>query len=171
MLHQFDDEQLLECLRRVQLIPAEEAQGVPTSPFANLDHVVAEGGANLSQGQRQLLCLARAILHRSRLVLFDEASSSIDYHTDELITHTIQDAFSDSTVITIAHRLRTIIDYDHVLFLEGGRVVEFGEPAALLDDSESRFYKLGQSAGRAEFAHLQRAARAARERRAAQSKA
>lgn len=126
---------------------------------------IAENGANLSQGQRQLLCLARALLRKSRVVLFDEASSSIDYTTDLQITEVIQEAFRDSTVITIAHRLRSVIAYDRVLYLEDGQVAEWGEPAELLRDPKSKFYTLCQHAGAPEFQALVQAAEDAALRR------
>ncbi|KAI3626724.1 hypothetical protein CBS14141_000725 [Malassezia furfur] len=156
---EFDDAQLLEAMRRVTLVTSD------SSAFADLDFRIAEGGTNLSQGQRQLLCLARATLRRSHVVVFDEASSSIDYDTDVRITQVIQDAFCFSTVLTIAHRLRSVIAYDQLLFLDHGRVAEIGEPHALLQNTASRFYQLCQSAGPAEFAHLVDAARRAHEQR------
>ncbi|WFC94747.1 hypothetical protein MBRA1_001381 [Malassezia brasiliensis] len=156
---EFDDPQLLEALRRVALVTSDN------STFADLDFRIAEGGSNLSQGQRQLLCLARATLRRSHVVVFDEASSSIDYDTDVRITQVIQDTFRFSTVLTIAHRLRSVIAYDQLLFLDHGHVAEMGEPHALLQNPASRFYRLCQSAGAAEFAHLADAARRAHEQR------
>lgn len=160
VLGEFTDEQLLEALRTVHLVDG------PSSQFANLDFSIAESGTNLSQGQRQLLCLARAILRRSRVVLFDEASSSIDYDTDMRITEVIHEAFCDSSVLTIAHRLRSVIAYDQVLFLDRGSAVEIGEPHVLLQNKQSRFFQLCQSAGPAELAYLLDAAGAARKKRA-----
>lgn len=157
VMSEYTDEQLLESLKRVQLI-------TPGSPdFTDLSMPIAENGANLSQGQRQLLCLARAILRQATVVLFDEASSSIDYTTDMVVTQVIQEAFRQSTVLTIAHRLRSVIAYDKVLVLEQGRVAEFGEPSKLLNDSSSRFYKLCQHAGPTELKLLQEMARMATE--------
>ncbi|WFD43523.1 hypothetical protein MPSI1_002185 [Malassezia psittaci] len=156
---EFSDEQLLDSLRRVSLIENEK------SCFNDLSFTIAEGGENLSQGQRQLLCLARAILRRSRVVLFDEASSSIDLETDLRITEVVQEAFGSSTVLTIAHRLRTVITYDQVLFMDKGKVAEIGNPHTLLQDPQSEFYKLCQSAGKAEFSFLSEAAREAHEKR------
>ncbi|WFD28377.1 hypothetical protein MNAN1_003387 [Malassezia nana] len=156
---EFDDAQLLESLRSVHLITDESAA------LADLSMPIAENGANLSQGQRQLLCLARALLRKSRVVLLDEASSSIDYTTDLHITEVLQDAFRDSTVLTIAHRLRTVIGYDCVLYLEHGQVVESGEPAELLRDSQSKFSTLCRQAGTEEWSALVEAAEAAAKRR------
>ncbi|POS85266.1 hypothetical protein EPUL_004100, partial [Erysiphe pulchra] len=100
--------------------------------FLNLSSLVSESGSNLSQGQRQLLCLARAILKNPKVLLMDEATASIDYSTDSKIQKTIREL--KSTTITIAHRLQTIVDYDKVLVLDHGRVVEFGHPWVLLQE-------------------------------------
>jgi ABC-type multidrug transport system fused ATPase/permease subunit len=110
----------------------------PNSPlenkniFRNLSSPVAESGTNLSQGQRQLLCLARAMLKNPKVLLMDEATASIDYATDAKIQETIREI--KNTTITIAHRLQTIIDYDKVLVLDKGEVVEFGDPWHLISD-------------------------------------
>lgn len=99
--------------------------------FLNLSSPIAESGTNLSQGQRQLLCLARALLTKPAVLLMDEATASIDHATDAKIQETIRQL--KNTTITIAHRLKTIVDYDKVLVLERGEVVEFGSPDALLE--------------------------------------
>lgn len=97
-----------------------------------LDAAVQEGGSNLSVGQRQLLCLARALLKNNRILVLDEATANVDQETDAQIQKTIKGKFSDCTVITVAHRLNTIIDMDKVLVMDAGRVVEFDEPYILL---------------------------------------
>ncbi|WFD08241.1 hypothetical protein MVES1_003613 [Malassezia vespertilionis] len=125
IVYEYTDEQLLCCLETVHLVDG------PASPFANLNMPIAESGSNLSHGQRQLLCLARAILRGATVMLFDEASSSMDNETDTKITELISDSFAQSTVITIAHRLATVIAYDRVLFLENGRIVELDEPVSV----------------------------------------
>lgn len=99
--------------------------------FTNLSSSVAESGSNLSQGQRQLLCLARALLKSPRVLLMDEATASIDYATDGKIQETLREV-KESTIITIAHRLQTIIDYDKVLVLDKGQVVEYDSPWELM---------------------------------------
>ena len=99
--------------------------------FTNLSSPVAESGSNLSQGQRQLLCLARALLKAPRVLLMDEATASIDYATDVKIQETLREV-KESTIITIAHRLQTIIDYDKVLVLDKGEVIEYDSPFELI---------------------------------------
>jgi len=102
--------------------------------------------------------MARAILKRSKVLVMDEATASVDYATDELIGKTIRQEFADSTILTIAHRLRTVIDYDRVLLLENGRIVEFDKPAVLLRDPSTKFYALCKATGKEEFATLKRMA-------------
>ncbi|KAI9354057.1 hypothetical protein DFJ73DRAFT_827739 [Zopfochytrium polystomum] len=100
-----------------------------------LESPVAENGSNWSVGERQLICLARAILRNSKLIVMDEATSAVDMRTDALVQRAIRSEtglFATSTVLTIAHRLQTIIDFDYVLVLDAGRVVEFGTPHELL---------------------------------------
>lgn len=122
------------------LIQATAAPPSPTSAaaafenkniFRNLSSPVAESGSNLSQGQRQLLCLARALLKAPKVLLMDEATASIDYTTDSKIQETIREI--KNTTITIAHRLQTIIDYDKVLVLDKGEVIEYGDPFDLVN--------------------------------------
>lgn len=107
-----------------------------------LDSDVAEDGGNWSQGQRQLLCLARAALRRRRIALLDEATSSTDTATDSAMQAAIRAAFRDATVLTIAHRMHTVADSDRVLVLDRGRVAEFDAPAALLARPESAYRAL-----------------------------
>ena len=97
-----------------------------------LDAVLGEGGSNLSSGQRQLLCMARALLRKARVLVLDEATSNVDTGSDALIQETVRAAFADCTVLTIAHRLHSILDSDRVLVLEDGRVKEFDTPEKLL---------------------------------------
>jgi ATP-binding cassette subfamily C (CFTR/MRP) protein 1 len=109
---------------------------------AGLSHQVSEGGDNLSVGQKQLICLARALLRKSKIIVLDEATAAVDIETDQLIQTTIRKEFKDCTIITIAHRLNTILDYDRVLVMDRGQVAEFDSPQALLKKSKSLFYEM-----------------------------
>ncbi|GIY00679.1 multidrug resistance-associated protein 1 [Caerostris extrusa] len=112
-----------------------------------LEHDIEEGGSNLSAGQRQLVCLARALLKNSKILVLDEATASVDMDTDQLIQNTIRTAFADRTVITIAHRINTVLDYDKIVVLESGHIVEVGNPTNLLENENSRFYLMNKEAG------------------------
>lgn len=119
---EFDDEAIYTALHRVHLLnDTLESENI----FRDLDTIVSEGGNNFSQGQRQLLCLARALLKRSKIVLMDEATASVDFETDRAIQKTIMQEFADSTILCIAHRLNTVIEYDRILVLDHGEIVEF----------------------------------------------
>nr|DBA34431.1 TPA: hypothetical protein GDO54_001990 [Pyxicephalus adspersus] len=111
-----------------------------------LYHDISEGGENLSVGQRQLICLARALLRKTKILVLDEATASIDMETDNLVQSTIRKAFVDCTVLTIAHRLHTVMDSERVLVLEAGRVVEFDEPQRLIQ-KKGVFSKMVAEAG------------------------
>ncbi|KAF5314753.1 hypothetical protein D9611_007066 [Ephemerocybe angulata] len=156
---EYDDAEIYEALRRVHLIPSEsepeETPGtVNANVFRDLDFNVSEGGDNFSTGEKQLLCMARAILKRSKVLVMDEATASVDYATDELIGKTIRHEFAKSTILTIAHRLRTVIDYDRIMLLDQGRIIEFEKPQTLLSDPSSQFYSLCKATGKEEFANL-----------------
>lgn len=97
-----------------------------------LDYEISEGGRNFSVGQRQLVCLARAILRSPKVLLVDEATANVDRQTDELIQATIRRKFGSSTIVTIAHRLETVMDYDRIMVLDAGRIVEFDSVENLL---------------------------------------
>ncbi|XP_060074035.1 multidrug resistance-associated protein 1-like [Ylistrum balloti] len=111
-----------------------------------LHYECGEGGMNLSVGQRQLLCLGRALLHKNKILILDEATAAVDMETDELIQQTIQTEFSDCTVLTIAHRLNTIMEYDRVMVLDKGLITEFQTPRVLLQDKTSVFYGMAKDA-------------------------
>ncbi|XP_033956822.1 ATP-binding cassette sub-family C member 2 [Pseudochaenichthys georgianus] len=111
-----------------------------------LQHEVAEGGENLSVGQRQLLCLARALLRKSRILILDEATAAVDLETDDLIQTTIRQEFSHCTVLTIAHRLQSIMDSSRVMVLDAGKIVEFDSPSNLLE-KRGNFYAMVKDAG------------------------
>jgi ATP-binding cassette subfamily C (CFTR/MRP) protein 1 len=103
----------------------------------SLDDTVAENGGNYSVGQRQLLCIARALLARSRVIVMDEATAAVDVETDAAIQRTIRVEFASATCLTVAHRLNTILDADRILVLDHGAVAEFASPEELLADPKS----------------------------------
>ncbi len=112
-----------------------------------LEHTLTDGGDNLSAGQRQLVCLARALLRKSKILILDEATAACDIETDKLIQGTIREKFSHCTIITIAHRLHTVLDYDRIFVLDQGQLVEVGKPQVLLEKTDSIFYALAKEAG------------------------
>ncbi|CAH0714289.1 unnamed protein product, partial [Brenthis ino] len=114
---------------------------------AGLLHEISEGGENLSVGQRQLVCLARALLRKTPLLVLDEATAAVDLETDELIQKTIRTEFASCTVLTIAHRLNTIMDSTKVMVLDKGQLVEYAPPEQLLQDKNSIFYGMAKDAG------------------------
>jgi ABC-type multidrug transport system fused ATPase/permease subunit len=134
----YGDDEIWSILRRIHLADAIEA--LPKK----LDSELAEDGANFSLGQRQLMCVGRALLKRSKILLLDEASSSIDLETDYLLQKTLRTEFADCTTITIAHRLATIMDSDRVMVLDAGSVKEFDTPSVLLSNPNSLFFHLHQ---------------------------
>ncbi|GLV41553.1 uncharacterized protein CBL_06782 [Carabus blaptoides fortunei] len=114
----------------------------------SLDHGVNEGGSNFSAGQRQLVCLARAIIRNNKVLVLDEATANVDPQTDALIQTAIRNKFADCTVLTIAHRLNTVMDSDKVIVMDGGQVVEFGHPHILLQEPDGYFTKMLQQMGK-----------------------
>uniref|UniRef100_A0A674EZC4 Multidrug resistance-associated protein 4 n=1 Tax=Salmo trutta TaxID=8032 RepID=A0A674EZC4_SALTR len=152
--HQHTDEDLWNALQEVQLKSVVEE--LPNK----METVLAESGSNFSVGQRQLVCLARAVLRKNRILIIDEATANVDpryralISRDELIQKTIRDKFRECTVLTIAHRLNTIIDSDRILVLGAGMIQEFDEPYVLLQNHESALYRTVQQTGKAEAASL-----------------
>ncbi|KAI9004539.1 multi drug resistance-associated protein MRP [Hyaloraphidium curvatum] len=112
-----------------------------------LNAEVRENGENFSAGQRQMLSLARALLRRTKILILDEASANLDLDSDALVQATIKEAFAGSTIITIAHRLNTVLDYDRIVVLSNGQILEVGPPEKLLADRQSAFYALAKEAG------------------------
>ena len=137
---QYDDEKMWKVMEEANLRKAiDNIQG--------LDSIVSEGGSNLSVGQRQLLCLARALLKNNKILVMDEATANVDQETASIIQRTIKTRFCDCTVITVAHRLNTVIDMDKVLVMDKGRVVEFDEPHQLLQNPYGFFYAMVRQTG------------------------
>ena len=139
--HTKNDEDLLEALEAVNHTGCDRGLSV-------LNDRVDEGGSNYSVGERQLLCLARALVEEARLLVLDEASASLDAESDKRIQNMLRNRFQNTTMLTIAHRLDTILDYDQILVLENGSLAEFGKPQDLIADSNGIFTSLvGQSSG------------------------
>ncbi|KAF7283323.1 ATP-binding cassette sub-family C member 4-like [Rhynchophorus ferrugineus] len=153
------DDQLWKALERVEL----KQNGV------TLDTPVSEGGGNFSAGQRQLICLARAIVRNNKVLVMDEATANVDRQTDSLIQKTIREAFEQCTVITIAHRLNTIMDYDKTLVMDAGRAVEFASPHELLQNPNSYFAKMVAQTGPSMEGKLKQTAKEAYEKRLSRS--
>ncbi|PVD27664.1 hypothetical protein C0Q70_12831 [Pomacea canaliculata] len=140
-LEEYSDGQIWKALEKAHLKRfAEDLQ-------EKLSHQVGEKGERLSVGQRQLVCLARSLLRRTKILVLDEATAAVDMETDSLIQNTIREAFSSCTIITIAHRLNTIMDYDRILVLDEGLVKEYDSPHVLLADRMSIFYGMAKDAG------------------------
>ncbi|KAF9909339.1 hypothetical protein EC991_008724 [Linnemannia zychae] len=112
-----------------------------------LSYEVTQNGDNFSVGQRSLICLARALLRKTKILVLDEATAAVDVETDELIQRTIRTEFKDRTILTIAHRIKTVMDSDKILVLEKGRVEEYEAPTELLKRKDSLFYRLAEQAG------------------------
>lgn len=121
---------------------------------AGLESKMAEGGSNFSVGQRQLFCLARAIIRNNKILVLDEATANVDPHTDGLIQHTIRNKFKDCTVLTIAHRLHTIMDSDQVLVMDAGQAIEFDHPHVLLKNTRGVFHSLVEQTGKSTAKNL-----------------
>ncbi|CAF3686749.1 unnamed protein product [Rotaria sordida] len=147
--NEYSDAEIWRALEQVQL------KTLVTDGMSNgLHSIVSEGGSNLSVGQKQLVCLARAILKMSKILVIDEATANVDNVTDELIQRAIREKFKECTVLTIAHRLRTVIDSDRILVLGNGELLEFDSPKVLLSNSTSHFASLVEQTGVAEAEYL-----------------
>lgn len=137
----YQDQKLWSALTEANLAPA----------IRNMDKqlyaIVSEGGSNLSIGQRQLLCLARSLLRDNRILVMDEATANVDQETDAQIQSTIRTKFAGYTIITIAHRLHTIIDMDKILVMDDGCLVEYDRPFTLLTDKNGLFYSMVHETG------------------------
>ncbi|KAH3675902.1 hypothetical protein WICPIJ_009219 [Wickerhamomyces pijperi] len=138
------DAQLWDALRRSHLVKDPEA--IQKTDKFHLDSAVVENGENFSLGERQLIALARALVRQTRILILDEATSSVDYETDHLIQTTIAEEFKSCTILCIAHRLKTIVGYDRILVLEKGRLEEFGRPLELYQREGGLFKEMCMSA-------------------------
>ncbi|CAO0796532.1 unnamed protein product [Mucor circinelloides] len=158
---QHDDAVLWAALKRSHLIDGQQQESnhhasssssVDTENLITLDSPVTGSGSNWSQGQRQLIALARALVKKTALIVLDEATSSVDFDTDHQIQETIRREFTDSTLLCIAHRIRTVADYDRILVLDQGEVKEFDTPYALMTRDGSIFQQMCERSG--EYAEL-----------------
>ncbi|KNC31638.1 putative multidrug resistance-associated protein lethal(2)03659 [Lucilia cuprina] len=155
---EYSDAKLWESLDEVKL------KDVVSELPCGLQSKISEGGTNFSVGQRQLVCLARAILRENRILVMDEATANVDPQTDALIQTTIRNKFRQCTVLTIAHRLHTVMDSDKVLVMDAGRAVEFGSPFELLTQSRTNiFYGMVKQTGNTTFDSLLKVAQKAHE--------
>lgn len=139
--HKYDDVRIRKALADVHMMRAIE--DLPEG----LESMVAEGGSNFSVGQRQLLCLARAILRKNRILVLDEPTANVDSRTDELLQKSVAKSFNDATIISVAHRLDTVIESDRILVLGHGKVLEYGAPRELLSSQEGHFASMVHDTG------------------------
>ncbi|XP_076757866.1 ATP-binding cassette sub-family C member 4 [Xylocopa sonorina] len=151
--NEFTDKALWEVLDEVELKDAVITAGT------GLESRVLDRGSNYSVGQRQLVCLARAILRNNRILMLDEATANVDPQTDALIQHTIRKKFAKCTVLTIAHRLNTIMDSDKVLVMDKGHMAEYDHPHILLQNNYSQFTSLVKETDRAMYDQLVKVAK------------
>eukprot|EP00908_Phaeocystis_cordata_P022670 Transcript_509.p1 GENE.Transcript_509~~Transcript_509.p1 ORF type:complete len:422 (+),score=96.81 Transcript_509:702-1967(+) len=141
---EYTDDEIWSALERCEMRAAVEQllEGSRSDGVNALLATVAEYGENLSQGQRQLICMARALLRHARILILDEATSAVDYVTDAKIQTMIRTAFAGCTILVIAHRINTISDSDHILVLGDGTLLESGPPAVLLQDPQSHYSRI-----------------------------
>ncbi|KAJ8933695.1 hypothetical protein NQ314_013861 [Rhamnusium bicolor] len=149
---EYSDEVLYRAIEDVELKD-------PANIINRLENRVMDRGSNYSVGQRQLICLARAIVRNNKILMLDEATANVDPQTDALIQKTIRKKFANCTVLTVAHRLNTIMDSDKVLVMDSGTMVEFDHPHILLQNQNSMFYKMVMESGKSMSEQLKRIAR------------
>ncbi|CAD6185430.1 unnamed protein product [Caenorhabditis auriculariae] len=139
---EYSDDVLWDALEQVEL--KEVVKDLSGGLLASMQ----EGGVNFSVGQRQLVCLARALIHHAKILVIDEATANVDARTDSLIQQTIRTQFAECTVLTIAHRLNTIMECDEVMVFEKGEMIEFDSPKVLMENSDSALWQLAKKTGR-----------------------
>ncbi|CAH0557608.1 unnamed protein product [Brassicogethes aeneus] len=154
-LDPFDDYTDADLWKALEEVELKEAVSDLTS---GLNSKMSEGGSNFSVGQRQLVCLARAILRNNKILVLDEATANVDPQTDALIQKTIRHKFEDCTVLTIAHRLNTVMDSDKVLVMDAGTMKEFDHPHILLQNNQGILYGMVQQTGKGMTENLTRIA-------------
>ena len=130
-----DDQEIISVLKKIGFEYTEDDQII-------LDRKIEQSGTNLSVGEKQLICICRAILRKTKIIVMDEATANIDMTTEEKIQKALDYALSNSTVITVAHRIKTIINYDKILVLNNGEIIEFDTPKNLINNDKSLFYQL-----------------------------
>ena len=135
-----DDEKVYSALKSFHLY------NFVSSLESGILHQLTQGGDNLSVGQRQLLCLARAVLRNNQILVLDEATAALDVKTDDLIQETIKEEFKNNTIISIAHRMDTIMDYDRIMVLDKGTVVELDTIEELFKNEDGIFHSMVQTA-------------------------
>lgn len=147
---EFEDYEIWNALERVHM--KEKIQQL------QLSHLVTENGSNFSIGERQLLSLSRCILRKAKIIIFDESTAYVDHNSDALVQNVIREEFKDSTIITVAHRLDTIIDSDCIVFMKEGQIVETGSPKQLLLEESTQFSMLVRETGKQYSDHLRKQA-------------
>lgn len=140
-LRQYSDREIWAAVEKVQM----------KKWITSLSQEIDDYGQNYSSGQRQLICLARALVCKNQIIVLDEATANMDVETDQLVQRTMQDHFENCTVLTIAHRMVSFEAADKILVVDGGKIVQFDSPAALLEDKQGLFYKMVQDAGGLSF--------------------
>ena len=129
----YTDDKIIEVLKKINFDYI-----VNKNPLG-LEQIIAEEGSNLSVGEKQLICIVRAILRNSKIIIMDEATASIDFKTEEIIQNNINEILKESTIITIAHRIKTILNYDKIISLDNGEVIEYDTPKNLLKNTDGIF--------------------------------
>ena len=130
----FTDEEIIRVMKKIGF------DYIINQNSDKLEQKISENGSNLSIGEKQLICITRAILRKSKIIVLDEATASIDYKTEEIIQKALNELLSTSTMISIAHRIKTVMNADKILVLENGEIIEFDTPQNLLNNKESYFY-------------------------------
>ncbi|CAG8735210.1 6249_t:CDS:10, partial [Racocetra persica] len=149
---EYTDEDLWESLRRVHLVNFEEEHGQVfiIGPITSLDDLVSEGGSNFSRGERQLICFARTLLRRSKIVIMDEVTTDLDTETINKIQEVIHNEFQHTTILYISNRFDIIINFDRILVLDEGRIIESDSPYNLIKNPDSMFRYLCEQTGQIE---------------------